>query len=368
MPTLLIGLLATLLVALTLPANCLGAEPSPIAKDKLPILSSPTLLKGRATATQSPFLEGKAESLPEGTLVTVQMSCHLNSQVSRKGDEILGRIAADTTNGEHVILPAGWFIHGLVTDVEGRHRLGRAGYVDVEFDKIISPQGDYELPFKAKFSTHDNKLTAISKIMAVDSGYVGYGALGGAICAVQFGGIGTAIATYGLSVAGGAAIGSTLGLIGSLKRKGDISSIFPGDVITMDVAEPISLPVFDPRLLVHPVEHVASDIHLSIDKVKFSKDPLGDRKARLLTVNLTIDNRSPKQLSFDQLMVMSDHSLNPYPPYLGRSNFSRLKEKVSPQSHTSSELTFSVDSPKYKYFLVLMDSSRSKELSRLALN
>jgi hypothetical protein len=328
------------------------------------------LLKGHATAGPSPFLEGKVESMPAGTLVTVQMSCHLNSQVSRKGDEILGRIAADTTNGQRVLLPSGWFIHGLVTNVEGRHRLGRAGYVEVEFDKIISPNGDYELPFKTKFSTRDNRLTAISKIVAIDSGYVGYGALGGAICAVQFGGIGTAIATYGLSVAGGAAIGGTLGLIGGLKRKGDIASIFPGDVLAMDVAEPISLPVFDPHMLSlnHPVVGNTTDIHVNIDKVRFSKDPLGDRKARLLEVSLTVDNRSSRELSFDQLVVVSDHSLNPYPPSLGRSNFAKLKEKVSPRSRKSNELTFSVDSPKYKYFLVLMDGSRSTELSRLPIN
>jgi hypothetical protein len=364
-------LLTALLAAVMLPANsCIGAEPTSLATGNLPILNSPSLLKGRVTTGPSPFLEGKVESMPAGTLVNVQMSCHLNSQVSHKGDEILGRIAADTTNGQRVLLPSGWFIHGLVTDVEGRHRLGRAGYVEVEFDKIISPQGDYELPFKTKFSTRDNRLTAVSKIVAIDTGYVSYGALGGAICAVQFGGIGTAIATYGLSVAGGAAIGGTLGLIGGLKRKGDIASIFPGDVITMDVAEPISLPVFDPKMLslAHPAVGNSSSIKVNIDKVKFSKDPLGDRKTRVLTLDLTIDNRSSRELSFDQLVVMSDHSLNPYPPYLARSNFVTLKEKISPKSRKSGQLAFSVDSPKYKYFLVLFDRARNAELSRLPIN
>lgn len=298
------------------------------------------------------------------------MSCHLNSQVSHKGDEILGRIAVDTTNGERILLPSGWFIHGMVTNVEGRRRLGRTGYVEVEFDKIESPQGDYELPFKAAFSTRDNKLKAISKIVAVDSGYVSYGTLGGAVCAVQFGGIGTAIATYGLSIAGGAAIGGTLGLIGGLKRKGDIASIFPGDVITMNVDQPITLPAFDPSLLpsANPSRSTSNNIRLSVSKVKFSKDPLGDHKARLLTIGLTVDNRSSHELGFDQLVVMSDHSLNPYPPYMESSNFAQLKEKINPLSRKSAELAFSVDSPHYKYFLVVLDRVRSVELSRLPIN
>ncbi len=106
-------------------------------------------------------------------------------------------------------------MHGQVTAIGLQKRLGRDGYVEVEFDKLISPEGDIDLPFNTKFSTKDSQLKAISKEVLIDSGYVTLGALGGSIFSVQLTGVPVAIATHGISVGAGAAVGGGLGLIGA---------------------------------------------------------------------------------------------------------------------------------------------------------
>lgn len=190
---------------------------------------SRNVLKGSVSRIEkaSPLLYGKVESIPKGTKLRLSVMGNLNSQWSKLGDEIIARISLDVNNGDKVLLPGGWYMHGTVTELASRKRLGRDGYVTVEFDKLLSPDGDIDLPFKSKFSTKDNELKAISKTVLIDSGYVSIGALGGSIISAQLTGIPLAISTYGITIGAGAAVGGSLGLIGALK-KGQSRFFFPG--------------------------------------------------------------------------------------------------------------------------------------------
>ena len=71
----------------------------------------------------------------------------LNSEFSQQGDDVFAKISCNVANGKTVIMPGGWFMHGKVTTVAAQKRLGRDGYVEVEFDKIVSPDGEYEPAF-----------------------------------------------------------------------------------------------------------------------------------------------------------------------------------------------------------------------------
>lgn len=330
--------------------------------------SSKKLLKGKVTsaAKPSPFLYGSVQAIPQGTKVDLTVMGNLNSEFSQKGDEVLARVSCNVGKGEQIMLPGGWYMHGIVTDVASQRRLGRDGYVEVEFDKLVSPDGEFELPFRAKVSTKDGQLKAIAKTALIDSGYVAVGAVGGSLLAVQMTGIPVAIATHGISVGIGAAIGGTLGAIGALKRKGDIRSLFPGDELKLITAEPITLPGFDPKLLPSakvPVKNTL--LNLSVAKVKFCKDPLGDKLSRQLSLDVTIENSSLKEYSFFDLAVLSDHNQRYYPLPI---HFQLGKNKVRPQSTATARLSFSVDSPKRKYWLILLDKGKREEISRTQIN
>lgn len=323
-------------------------------------------LKGRVSATPSPLLSGSVESLPEGTKVTLSLVGNLNSEVSQKGDEVLARIAVDVKDGEKILLPSGWYVHGLVSDAGGQKRLGRDGYVEVEFDKLVSPDGNTELPFKAKVSTRDNQLKSIAKVAAIDTGYVAVGALAGSIMSVQMTGIPVAIASEGYSVAIGAGVGATIGAIGALKRKGHIASLYPGDEMQLTLAEPLTLPGFNPDFLRRRVlPSKLADLDLVIRKSQFQKDPY-DSHSRLLTVDLLMDNRSNKEVSFFDLAVVSDHNQRFYPSVLG--DFKLWRKKVAPHTNSQANISFNVDSPKRKYWLVLLDRVNREELTRVPIN
>lgn len=330
---------------------------------------SGSVLKGHISATQSPFLPGTVETIPEGTKVNLTLTANLNSELSQKGDEVLARIAIEVKDGQKVLLPAGWYAHGFVTDVASQRRLGRDGYVEVEFDSIISPDGNYELSFPAKLSTKDNKLKSAAKLLVKDAGYVAVGAAAGAILSAQITGIPLAVMTQGYSVAIGAGVGAGVGAFAALKRKGKIASFYPGDELKLTIAEPLTIPAFNPDALAasHPAPAGAVEgLNILVVRARFGKDPCGDECSRLLTLDVKLDNESSKEYSFFDLAVVSDHNQRYYPSILG--GLAVLRKKVPPHTRQEGTLTFSVDSPKRKYWLVLLDRIERRELARVPIN
>lgn len=346
----------------TPPATAIGAG------NLLKATVSQQTLEGRVTeeGALSPLLEGSVQSIPQGTAIQMKMCSAINTQLCQKGDEIYAQVSSNVGDGAHVMVPGGWFAHGLVSDVAGQKRGGRDGYVEITFDKLVSPDKKTELPFNSKFTTRDNKLKAVSKTVLVDSGYVSYGALGGAIMSVQMTGIPTAIATHGISVGVGAGIGASIGLAGALARKGKIVSYFPEDEIKLVTAEPISLPGFNPTALPSAEIHQHTEgLNLAAKQPIFQKDKFGDKASRILSFDATIYNGTPEEYGFFHLAVVSDHNQR-YCPLI--SSFNQAGEKVQPHSSGSKRLAFLVGNPKQKYYLVLFDSSNEKEIARTAIN
>ncbi len=331
---------------------------------------STKLLKGSIieTVKASPLLYGNVQTIPKGTKFNLSFTGNLNSQLSNIGDEILARVSVDISNGNKVLLPGGWYMHGKVSGLGSQRRLGRNGYITVEFDKLLSPDGDIDLPFPVKFSTKDNQLKAISKVVLIDSGYVTMGAIGGSILSVQLTGLPLAISTHGISVGAGAAIGGGLGLVGALKRKGKIASFFPGDEVTITTGEPIELPGFDPRFL-PSAEKATAMPHLTLvtNHYRFDKDPYGDKLSKQLFLSVTIHNDTNKEISLFDSAVLSDHGQRYY-PMLSVSGLNALKNKAHPHSVLTSEIEFNVGSNKRKYWLILLDKLNREEIARCQIN
>jgi hypothetical protein len=327
-----------------------------------------TRLQGSVSETvkPSPFLFGSISEIPPGIKLKLAVTCNLNSQLSKPGDEILARISYDVKSGEKVLLPGGWFIHGTVKEAVSQKRLGRNGYVKVEFDRILNPDGDIDLPFNAEFSTKDNELKSVAKEVLIDSGYVSLGAAGGSLLSVQLTGVPVAIATHGISVGAGAAIGGGLGLIGALKRKGKIASFFPGDEITIATAENITLPGFDPRLIPSAQKpQTMPHLRLITNRYIFKKDPLGDKLSKQLNLSVTINNESSKEISFFDLAVLSDAGEYYYPSLSG---VRALKTKAGPYNTVTANLAFNVGGRHHKYWLILLDRLNRAEIARCQIN
>ncbi len=336
-------------------------------------ISQNSKLKGRvsvdenAKAKESPILFGVIQTMPKGTKVDLRLSCNLNSELSKKGDELCARVCVDVKDGQKVMLPGGWYMHGIVSDSASQRRLGRDGYVEVTFDKLISPDGEIELPVATKFSTRDNQLKAVAKILAVDAGYVSYGAAAGAILSAELGSIPLAIMTNGLSLAVGGAAGAALGTFGALKRKGKVASIYPGDAIQLTIAEPITLPGFNPNAIPSAVKAPGvPGLTIKTGKITYSKSPFGDDNSKQMTVDLTIDNRSEKEVSFFDLAVVDNSEEKNFPSLYG--NYLPFGKHVGIGKTGRATLSFPVARAKRKYSLVLLDRTKRNELMRVPIN
>lgn len=329
------------------------------------------LLKGSVThaSQKSPLLYDKVQELPKGTTINLVSLVNINSNVNVKGDEIWVRVGNNVRGPSEVAVPGGWYMHGMVTDAAPPKRGGIDGFVTVKFDKLVSPDRQLEVPFDAHISSKNSTGKAIAKHLAIDSGHVGLGALGGSIMAVQFGGIGTAISTYGISVGVGAAIGGTVGLIGAAKRKGSISAIVPGEQMKLVVAQPVRLPGFDGNLIpsAKPIARLPG-FDVLINKSGFSKDPYGDNRSKLLTLNLTVNNRTSHEYGFSDMRVVSDTEEVYYPDGLLNGGGKLLKKKVKPNTTENLVVAFDVDGKRHKYWLVLLDRINNLELNRIPIN
>jgi hypothetical protein len=329
------------------------------------ILPKNSYLRGSVSQSpeRSPILQGSVQSLPEGTKVDLKLQCHLNSELSQKGAEVFAEVSRDVINpdGSKVLVPGKWLAHGFITNVEKEKRNGRSGSVEVQFDKIVSPDGEYEVPFDAKFSTADSKLKACAKVLARDIGYTGMGALAGGLMSFQLMGLPFTISTYGINIGAGAAIGGTIGLTSALVRKGGVKAVYPGDTIQLKIDEPISMPGFNQLNLpsAQPKPHIKG-LSLRINAFSFRKDVRNsDKSARLLKINLAVDNYSKHALSMRHLKVMSALGKT-YDLYFDST---AVDFAVRPQSVKTASLSFLVDSPKEKYDLILLNE-KGEEVAR----
>jgi hypothetical protein len=329
------------------------------------------LLKGSVTHAfaKSPLMYDKPQELTKGTTISLVSLANINSEINRKGDEVWVRVGTNVRGPSEVAVPGGWYMHGLVSDSAPQRRGGRDGYVTVQFDKLVSPDRQLEVPIDAQVTSKASAPKAIAKHLLIDSGHVGLGAAGGAIAAVQFGGIGTAIATHGISVGVGAGIGATIGLIGAAKRKGSVSAIMPGEEMKLVIAQPITLPGFDSTLIpsAKPVAHL-DNFEVLINKLAFSKDPWGDNRSKMLTVDITLKNGTSHEYGFSHLAVISDRDEVYYPDPLHNGGTSFVTKKVKPNTSENAVVAFNVDGKRHKYWLVLLDSANQRELNRVPIN
>lgn len=352
-------------------ADSAAQAPVVTAADSARAQKEAHLLKGSVTHSfsKSPLMYDKPQELPKGTTISLVSLANINSEINRKGDEVWVRVGSNVHGPSEVAVPGGWYMHGLVTDSAPQRRGGRDGYVTVQFDKLVSPDRQLEVPIDAQITSKKSAPKAIAKHLLIDSGHVSLGAAGGAIMAVQFGGIGTAIATHGISVGVGAGIGATIGLIGAAKRKGSISAIVPGEEMKLVVNQPITLPGFNADLIpsAKPVAHL-ENFEVQINKLAFSKDPWGDNRSKMLTVDVTLKNGTAHEYGFSNLVVVSDRDEVYYPDPLHNGGTSFVTKKVKPNSSGNAVVAFNVDGKRHKYWLVLLDRANQKELNRVPIN
>ena len=304
----------------------------------------------------------KTDTLDRKDVIKMTVSQVLDGTFSLEGDEFFAEITSDVVSDKGVILPKGTIAHGTITQVAEAKRLGRNGYLDLSFDYLTTPDGR-EIPIEGKMSTKLHPVKEVGKIVATDIGYTAAGGVMGGIFALQALGPAAAVASHGYTLAGGAAVGGTIGLGMSLYRKGKNVLIAPGDEIRVKVLSNVDLPVYkEEALLQKEIKYPGLDIRIA--NILYEKDPFGE--ANTITLSLSISNMSKKTISGMDLALMNDYNVVFNPSIFGdtRLLFSQLK----PGDRFAGKISFSVNNVKGTYWLMVNDRAKNKPLAKLSLD
>ena len=304
---------------------------------------------------------GETKKIEEGTRLKMTVASVLSSGYTIEGDEFFAEVTNDLSVPGGIAIPAGTIAHGKVTKLEGSKRLGRDGYICVDFDYLVTPDGR-EIPIQASMTTKRNPVASVAKIALEDTAYTAAGGFIGGLLAVKYLGIGAAVASHGYTVAGGAGVGALIGATASLARKGGEVLIAPGDEINVEVKGALEVPVMNEEAFKD--EEINFDgLNVKITDYKLEKDPFGELNT--ITLTISIDNRTNKTFSSFDMALVNDYKAVFYPSPFGNTEL--WFQKIFPNSRMTGRLSFAVDNPKRKHWLVFYDSTTRKPLAKISV-
>lgn len=344
---------ATLLLSAFLSTNMVFADP---------------VFEGHAEKTnqlqqlQSELFTGKVETLERSDVIHMTVSQVLDSNINVEGDEFFAEVVNDVEGDSGVIIPKGTLAHGKIAQTVEAKRMGRAAQITLDFDYLITPDGR-EIPIEGRMTTKLHPVVETSKIVAQDVGYTLAGGVVGGFLALNWLGLEAAIASQGYTLAGGAAIGGTIGLGAALIRKGHDVLIAPGDEIKVKINTSVKLPVYkDTALMQHELFYPGLDIYIS--DIKHEEDPFGE--VNTLTLTIMITNMSDKTFSGLDLALVNDYNAIFRPSIFGDTKL--MFKQIKPGDKVVGRISFAVDNINRSFWLTFYDRMTKKPLSKISLD
>lgn len=305
---------------------------------------------------------GEHSTIDEGTKVKMTVSSVLSAGYTEEGDEFFAEIVEDVEGENGVVIPMGSIAHGTVTRLENSKRLGRDGYIVLNFDSIITPDGR-EIPVEAHMTTKPNPVASVGKTVLKDTGYMLGGGVIGGLASVQLLGVGAAVASHGYTVVGGAGLGAVVGLGYALGRKGKEVLLQPGDEINVKILGALKLPVLKEEAYKEK-ELKYDGLDIRITNYKIEEDPFGD--PNIITLSLVIENATQKTFSSFDFSLVNDYKNEYHPtPF---TNTEMWFNRIKPNDKMVGKISFFVDNPKRKYWLVLCDPITREQLVKVSLD
>ncbi len=305
---------------------------------------------------------GENKEIKPGTQINMTVSNVLSSGVNEQGDEFFAEVANDVNTDGGILIPAGTIAHGKVTKLSPSKRMGRDAYIKLDFDYLITPDGR-EIPIEASMTTQRNPAVSVAKVAMQDTAYTLAGGVIGGLLALKYLGVAAAVASHGYTVVGGAGVGAVVGAAGAISRKGGEVLIAPGDEIKVTIASEMQLPVMSEDAL-KDEEKILDGLEVKITGYKLEKDPFGELNT--ITLSLDIDNRTPRTFSSFDMALVNDYKAVYYPSLFG--NTEMWFQKIEPNSRILGKLSFAVDNPKRKHWLIFYDTSSRKPLAKISVN
>ena len=327
------------------------------------------VLEGHAEKTdtyeqqlQKELFTGEIEHLERKDIINMTVSQVLDSNINIEGDEFFAEVTDEVKGDKGVIIPKGTIAHGRITQTEDPKRLGRQGWISLDFDYLITPDGR-EIPIEGKMSTKLHPVAEASKIVAQDLGYTLAGGAVGGFLALNWLGLEAAIASQGYTLAGGAAIGGAIGLGMALIRKGSDVLIAPGDQIRVKINTSVPLPVYkETALMQHEMFYPGLDIHIS--DIRHEKDPFGE--VNTITLTVMISNMSDKTFSGLDMALVNDYNAVFRPSIFGDTKL--MFKQIRPGDKFVGNVSFAVDNIDRKFWLTFYDRRSGSALTKISVD
>ncbi len=314
------------------------------------------------TEQQKELFTGEVEKLEKKDVIEMTVSQVLDSNLSVEGDEFFAEVTSEVYGDDGVILPKGTIAHGKIVKIEDPKKLGRSGWIELDFDYLMTPDGR-EIPIEGKMSTKLHPIVETTKIMAQDVGYTALGGVAGGFMALNWLGLEAAIASQGYTVLGGAAVGGAIGLGMALLRKGHDVLIAPGDEIKVKINTTVPLPVYkDTALMQHELFYPGLDIHIS--DIKHEEDPFGE--VNTITLTILISNMSDKTFSGLDMALVNDYNKIFRPSVFGDTKI--MFRQIKPGDKVAGQISFAVDNINRKFWLTFYDRRYGKALSKISID
>ncbi len=307
---------------------------------------------------------GEVDVLDEKDTIKMTVSQVLNGSYTEIGDEFFAEITEDVLGGKRkkgIIVPKGSIIHGVVTTVEDPKNLGRNGYIVTVFDYLVTPDGR-QIPINASLSTKENVVKGTAKNVVKHVGVTATGGVVGTLFAMNLLGLEAAIASNGMTLAGGAAVGGAVGLVSSLMNKGKNVNIKPGDELKIKMVTDLQIPVMSKEAF-REDDLLYDGLDVEINKVAFEKDPFGEED--ILTLDMKISNMSDKMFYAFDIALMNEIKNVYYPSPFGDTSL--WFKKIEPGDVVLGKLSFTIGNKKYKHWLVFYDRATRKPIAKYSI-
>lgn len=342
--------------------NTTTAESQQLPKSNDDLFQGHAEVTDRLEEKNKELFTGEIDQLEAKDVIKMTVSQVLSSGYTEEGDEFFAEITSEVEGDKGVILPAGTIAHGTVKEIQGSKRLGRDGWIEVNFDYLITPDGR-EIPIQGQMSTKLNPVVGTSKMVAKSAGYTAAGGLVGGLLALNIFGLPAAVLSQGYTLAGGAAVGGAVGMGMALYKKGKDVLLAPGDEIRVRITKGIDLPVFKKEALKQD-EFVCEGLNIKITNIDFGEDPFGEMNT--ITVAIVITNLTDKYFTGFDISMVNDLNASFYPSVFGDTTL--MFSKIKPGDRLSGRISFSVDNIKRKHWLVIYDRMERKPIAKISID
>lgn len=319
--------------------------------------------------SQIPVLKGSATRIVnKESKISIAVISMLSSELSTVDDIVEAKILVkDGTGTEGLEALKGSKIIGKVIEVKPSRKVGRAGFVKVAFHTLKTKTGQ-EFPIKAELSTETFKGKEAAKLALYDAKLITLGALWGTYNSIKWSPL-AAFYTQGLSVAASAGIGASLGIIGSIRRKGEVKTFLPGEKSNIKFQNNFSLDqqtLDEIALANQPIKNELIGLKMELLEANIGGT---EEYENILKVKIKLQNQTDASIYPCDLLLIPKDGSNPVMADLRRSG-TELLHSLHKGEQGIITLMYPIEAKTSSkdYTLALIDPLDKAYLSELSLN